>query len=81
PGTVVYTPCERAGIGTDLVVQIAQRDWPVALVICADGALFTDRAKRLCIPVSLIPYDPAQPPIPQRAGTLTLLNETLNLPA
>lgn len=44
---VVITPGEPAGIGPDLVVQLAQRDWPVELVICADGALLTDRAKRL----------------------------------
>jgi 4-hydroxy-L-threonine phosphate dehydrogenase PdxA len=42
---VVITPGEPAGIGPDLVVQLAQRDWPVELVICADGALLTDRAK------------------------------------
>ena len=41
---VVITPGEPAGIGPDLVVQLAQRDWPVELVICADGALLT--AKR-----------------------------------
>jgi 4-hydroxythreonine-4-phosphate dehydrogenase len=42
---VVITPGEPAGIGPDLVVQLAQRDWPVELVICADGALLTDRAQ------------------------------------
>ncbi|MDT8822588.1 4-hydroxythreonine-4-phosphate dehydrogenase, partial [Klebsiella pneumoniae] len=78
---VVITPGEPAGIGPDLVVQLAQRDWPVELVICADGALLTDRAKRLGLPLSLLPYDPAQPPVPQRAGTLTLLNVPLNVPA
>ncbi len=78
---VVITPGEPAGIGPDLVVQLAQRDWPAELVICADGALLTDRAKRLGLPLSLLPYDPAQPPVPQRAGTLTLLNVPLNVPA
>ncbi|CDL22047.1 4-hydroxythreonine-4-phosphate dehydrogenase [Klebsiella pneumoniae IS53] len=77
---VVITPGEPAGIGPDLVVQLAQRDWPVELVICADGALLTDRAKRLGLPLSLLPYDPAQPPVPQRAGTLTLLNVPLKRP-
>ena len=47
---VVITPGEPAGIGPDLVVQLAQRDWPVELVICADGALLTDRAQRLGLP-------------------------------
>ncbi len=51
---VVITPGEPAGIGPDLVVQLAQRDWPVELVICADGALLTDRAKRLGLPLSLL---------------------------
>ncbi|AWB62158.1 4-hydroxythreonine-4-phosphate dehydrogenase PdxA [Klebsiella quasipneumoniae] len=78
---VVITPGEPAGIGPDLVVQLAQRDWPVELVICADGALLTDRAQRLGLPLSLLPYDPAQPPVPQRAGTLTLLNVPLSVPA
>ncbi len=77
---VVITPGEPAGIGPDLVVQLAQRDWPAELVICADGALLTDRAKRLGLPLSLLPYDPAQPPVPQRAGTLTLLNVPLKRP-
>ncbi|MEB2426692.1 4-hydroxythreonine-4-phosphate dehydrogenase, partial [Klebsiella pneumoniae] len=60
---------------------LAQRDWPVELVISADGALLTDRANRLGLPLSLLPDDPAQPPVPQRAGTLTLLTVALNGPA
>ncbi len=36
---VVITPGEPAGIGPDLVVQLAQRDWPVELVVCADATL------------------------------------------
>ncbi len=34
---VVITPGEPAGIGPDLVVQLAQRAWPIELVVCADG--------------------------------------------
>ena len=34
---VVITPGEPAGIGPDLVVQLAQREWPVELVVCADA--------------------------------------------
>ena len=32
---VVITPGEPAGIGPDLVVQLAQREWPVELVVFA----------------------------------------------
>ena len=77
---VVITPGEPAGIGPDLVVQLAQRDWPVELVICADGALLSDRAKLLGLPLALLPYDPSAPATPQRAGTLTLLHVALNAP-
>ena len=77
---VVITPGEPAGIGPDLVVQLAQRDWPVELVICADGALLSDRAQQLGLPLSLLPYDPSLPAAAQRAGTLTLLPVALNAP-
>ena len=44
PHRVVITPGEPAGIGPDLVVQLAQRSWPVELVVCADATLLQDRA-------------------------------------
>nr|WP_318383035.1 4-hydroxythreonine-4-phosphate dehydrogenase PdxA [uncultured Enterobacter sp.] len=70
---VVITPGEPAGIGPDLVVQLAQRDWPMELVVCADAALLTDRANALGLPLSIRPYQPDVPPQPQRARTLTVL--------
>ena len=36
---VVITPGEPAGIGPDVTLQLAQRDWPVELVVCADPLL------------------------------------------
>ncbi|MCV2510300.1 4-hydroxythreonine-4-phosphate dehydrogenase PdxA [Leclercia pneumoniae] len=77
---VVITPGEPAGIGPDLVVQLAQRSWPVELVICADATLLQDRAALLGLPLSLLPYDAALQPVPQQAGTLTLLNVPLRAP-
>jgi 4-hydroxythreonine-4-phosphate dehydrogenase len=41
-----------------------QRDWPVELVICADGALLSDRAQQLGLPLSLLPYN-----LSSRSGT------------
>jgi 4-hydroxythreonine-4-phosphate dehydrogenase len=78
---VVITPGEPAGIGPDLVAQLAQRDWPVELVICADGDLLINRAATLGLPLTLLPYTPGQPATPQRAGTLTLLPIALHAPA
>lgn len=70
---VVITPGEPAGIGPDLVVQLAQREWPVELVVCADATLLTDRAAMLGLPLTLRTYSPNSPAQPQTAGTLTLL--------
>lgn len=77
---VVITPGEPAGIGPDLVVQLAQRSWPVELVVCADATLLQDRAKLLGLPLQLLPYDAGQQPSPQKAGTLTLLSVPLRTP-
>ncbi|MGL5700267.1 MAG: 4-hydroxythreonine-4-phosphate dehydrogenase PdxA, partial [Kluyvera sp.] len=53
---VVITPGEPAGIGPDLVIQLAQRDWPLELVVCADGRLLSERATLLGLPLTLLPY-------------------------
>ena len=77
---VVITPGEPAGIGPDLVVQLAQRSWPVELVICADASVLEARAKQLNLPLTLLPYQAENAPLPQQAGTLTLLPVPLRAP-
>ncbi|MGP9799728.1 4-hydroxythreonine-4-phosphate dehydrogenase PdxA [Rheinheimera sp. NSM] len=74
------TPGEPAGIGPDLVIALAQQEWPVELVVCANAALLTDRAAQLNLPLRLVPYNPALPAAPQRAGTLTLVDFELAEP-
>jgi len=80
PQRVVITPGEPAGIGPDLVVQLAQQSWPVELVVCADETLLKDRAEWLGLPLTLLPYDASQTPVPQTAGTLTILPVPLRAP-
>ena len=77
---VVITPGEPAGIGPDLVVQLAQRSWPVELVICADASVLEARAKQLNLPLTLLPYQAETAPLLQQAGTLTLLPVPLRTP-
>ncbi|QGU13797.1 MULTISPECIES: 4-hydroxythreonine-4-phosphate dehydrogenase PdxA [Leclercia] len=77
---VVITPGEPAGIGPDLVVQLAQRSWPVELVICADASVLEARAKLLNLPLTLLPYQAENAPLPQQAGTLTLMPVPLRTP-
>ncbi|ADN77559.1 4-hydroxythreonine-4-phosphate dehydrogenase [Ferrimonas balearica DSM 9799] len=69
---IAITPGEPAGIGPDLVITLAQQDWSVELVVCADPELMTQRAKMLGLPLSLRPYQPSQPAREQQAGTLTI---------
>ncbi|GLS82385.1 4-hydroxythreonine-4-phosphate dehydrogenase PdxA [Paraferrimonas haliotis] len=69
---IAVTPGEPAGIGPDLVVQLAQQDWPVELVVCANPELMNSRAKKLGLPLNLKPYQPSLPAQPQAAGTLTI---------
>lgn len=70
---IVITPGEPAGVGPDLVVALAQQDWPVELVVCADPALLLARANQLNLPLQLREYQPDQSPLAQQAGTLTIL--------
>ncbi|WMQ74388.1 MAG: 4-hydroxythreonine-4-phosphate dehydrogenase [Sodalis sp.] len=70
---IVITPGEPAGIGLDLVAMLAQEMWPVELVICADPALLTARARQLNLPLQLYPYCPEEPAMSRRAGEVTVL--------
>jgi 4-hydroxythreonine-4-phosphate dehydrogenase len=70
---IVITPGEPAGIGPDLVVAIAQQNWPVQLVIIASKSLLLERAKLLGQSLTIIDYDENKPAIAHQAGTITLL--------
>ncbi|MEI2266265.1 4-hydroxythreonine-4-phosphate dehydrogenase PdxA [Erwinia sp. CGal63] len=70
---VAITPGEPAGIGPDVTLQLAQRDWPVELVVVADPALLRERAAKLDLPLTLREYQPGVAARPQTAGTLTVL--------
>lgn len=69
---IAITPGEPASIGPDLVIKLAQQDWPAELVVCADPELLIERAKILNLPLELRPYLPEQAPQAQAAGTLTV---------
>nr|WP_194757070.1 4-hydroxythreonine-4-phosphate dehydrogenase PdxA [Aliidiomarina indica] len=67
---IAITPGEPAGIGPDLVLKLAQQDWPAELVVCADKGLLVDRAKQLQLDLEFADYDMTQTPSRHRAGTL-----------
>jgi 4-hydroxythreonine-4-phosphate dehydrogenase len=69
---IVLTSGEPAGIGPDLALAIAQRDWPCQLIIAGEPQLLATRARQLGIALKFRDYrhDAEQA---QSAGTLTLL--------
>lgn len=70
---IAVTPGEPAGIGPDLVIAIAQYDWPVQIVVVASHELMEARAKQLGADISFDIYDENQPAKPQKAGTLSII--------
>lgn len=75
---IVVTPGEPAGIGPDLLIQLAQQAWPVELVACADPNLLLERAKTLSLPLTLGKYEPNDVPKTHTAGHLSIVSVPLN---
>jgi 4-hydroxythreonine-4-phosphate dehydrogenase len=71
---------EPAGIGPDLIVQLAQRDHPDELIALADPGLLEQRAHLLGLELTLLPWEPGEEARPQRAGSLHILPVSLAKP-
>ena len=57
PLKLAITPGEPAGIGPDLLLTIAQKQWSAQLVAFADGDMLKQRANLLNLPIEFVPYD------------------------
>ncbi len=55
---IILTSGEPAGIGPDLCLQLAERDWPCELIIAADPALLRARAQLLNLDPQIEEYSP-----------------------
>jgi len=69
-GRIAVTPGEPAGIGPDLVIELAQVARDYELVAIADPELLEERAALLGIPLKPHTYDRNRPAEPGRAGEL-----------
>lgn len=76
---LAITPGEPAGIGPDLVVQLAQQAQPHELVAYADPELLLTRAAQLGLPLRLHTVT-AAPPRPLGAGELVVQPVKLDKP-
>jgi 4-hydroxythreonine-4-phosphate dehydrogenase len=78
---IAITPGEPAGIGPDIVLQIAaQQTFPVEIVAIANAALMVERAKQLGIAIKIIPFDFQQPVKPHQPGKLLVWDVPLAKP-
>jgi 4-hydroxythreonine-4-phosphate dehydrogenase len=58
PRPVIVTSGEPAGIGPDLCLALAERDWPCRLMVAADPAVLSARRAELGLKTDLITVDP-----------------------
>jgi len=70
---IAITPGEPAGVGPDLLIKIAQQDWPTQIVAVASAELLSSRAKLLNLPLNIELYDANGPVKAHKAGTLIVL--------
>ena len=78
---IAITAGEPAGIGPDIVLMAAQRQWDAQLIIVADPDLLQQRAQQLGLPIELQPFDANNPAQPHRPGILHIDAVTLAAPA
>src|SRR5690625_2426824 len=76
---LAFAAGEPAGIGPELLVQLAQQPSPVPRVAVTDPELLQQRADLLGLPLRLTPADEARGPQP--AGELAVLPVPLTVPS
>ena len=74
---LILTTGEPAGIGPDLALAAALRDWPCELVFAGDPGLLAARAGLLGHGLDLTDWRPGELPVPHRAGTLPVISVRL----
>ncbi len=74
---IALTPGEPAGIGPDLLVMAAQREWPAELIAIADPEVLTSRAGMLKLPLTLKPWTAPGAGRPAKAGQLSICEQPL----
>ncbi len=77
---LVITSGEPAGIGPDLALAAALRDWPCELIFAGDPALFAARAALLGVQLAVSAWHENAAPAAHRAGALPVLAAPLARP-
>lgn len=77
---IAITTGEPAGIGPDIVLMSAQREWAAELVVVGDPQLLRQRAQQLGLAIELQALRPQEPPRPHQPGVLTIDPVSLGVP-
>ncbi len=77
---IVITTGEPAGIGPDLILDLARQPWPAELVIFGDARLLASRARALGRQVGIAEFQAEAPPVPARPGRLVVADLPLPSP-
>ncbi|WP_025562738.1 4-hydroxythreonine-4-phosphate dehydrogenase PdxA [Psychromonas sp. SP041] len=77
---IVVTAGEPSGIGPDLILELADKTWPVELIICADLTLLKSRAELLNKKITFIEYDKNNTKQAQSIGQLTVAHIATDAP-
>jgi len=76
---IAITTGEPAGIGPELILEIARQEWPAELVVLGDARLLASRARALGRQIGIAEFTPGAPPAASRAGRIVVAH--LPLPA
>lgn len=71
---LAITSGEPSGIGPDLCLRLAERDWQDALVVLCDRQLLESRAAQIGMKLVFQDYDPTRPAQASCRGTLMVCN-------
>lgn len=74
---IAVTAGEPSGIGPDVVIALADRAWPVEVVVIADPGLLADRASQMNRQIEIIPYGANEDTAESRPGRLIVAEEPL----
>ncbi|HKQ83594.1 MAG TPA: 4-hydroxythreonine-4-phosphate dehydrogenase PdxA [Steroidobacteraceae bacterium] len=77
---IIITSGEPAGVGPDLCLAIAQREWPAQLIFAVDEHLLQARAQDLGDPVRISYYDPSHSARAHRVGELQVMHVPVREP-
>ncbi len=77
---IIITPGEPAGIGPDIVLQIAQKQWSAEVIVVCDPALLLERSKQLQLPIQLTTLDLSQAASLHQPGVLKIIPLKLSAP-